>query len=301
ITVNSVNDPPVATNDSYSTDEDTPLSGSTVLTNDSDSHNGAPSENNTPLTAQLVSGPSHAASFTLNAGGTFTYTPATDYNGSDSFTYQAVDSLNGVSNTATVTITVNSVNDPPVAVADSYSTNEDTALSGSSVLANDSDSHNGAPSENNTPLTAQLVSAPSHAASFTLNADGTFSYTPATDYNGSDSFTYQAVDSLSGVSHTATVTVTVNSVNDPPVAAADSTSTNEDTALNGTTVLANDSDSHNSAPSENNTPLTAQLVSGPSHAASFNLNSDGTFSYTPATDYNGSDSFTYQAVDSLNG
>ena len=57
---------------------------------------------------------------------------------------QAVDSLNGVSNTATVTITVNSVNDPPVAANDSYSTNEDTTLNGASVLGNDSDSHNSA-------------------------------------------------------------------------------------------------------------------------------------------------------------
>src|SRR5206468_2823480 len=240
-------------------------------------------------------------SFNLNSDGTFSYTPATDYNGSDSFTYRAVDSLNGVSNTATVTITVNSVNEERESVAEGNSTNEDTALNGTTVLANDSDSHNGAPNENNTPLTAQLVSAPSHAAAFTLNANGTFSYTPATDYNGGDSFTYQAVDSLGGVSNTATVTITVNSVNDPPVATDDSYSTDEDTALSGSTVLTDDSDSHNGAPSENNTPLTAQLVSGPSHAASFTLNSNGTFSYTPATDYNGSDAFTYQAVDALGG
>src|SRR5439155_26851453 len=103
---------------------------------------------------------------------------------------------------------------PPVAVAARYSTDVPSPTIFRSVLANDSDSHDGTPGENNTPLTAQLVRAPAHAASFTLNADGTFSYTPATDYNGADSFTYQAVDSPSGVSSTPTVTITVISAKD---------------------------------------------------------------------------------------
>jgi hypothetical protein len=106
--VNVLNLPPTANNDAYSTNEDTQLNvsaGSGVLNNDTD-------PNNDPLTAALVAGPTHAAVFNLNANGSFTYTPAANYNGPDSFTYQASDGTFS-SNVATVSITVNSVNDPP--------------------------------------------------------------------------------------------------------------------------------------------------------------------------------------------
>src|SRR5207247_5315462 len=78
------------------------------------------------LTAALVSGPSHGT-LTLNADGSFTYTPASNYNGSDSFTYKASDG-SANSATATVSLTVRSVNNPPVANDDSYATDEDTPL-----------------------------------------------------------------------------------------------------------------------------------------------------------------------------
>jgi len=90
-----------------------PASG--VLANDSDIDSAS-------LTAALVSGPTHGV-LSLNANGSFTYTPAANFNGSDSFTYKANDgSLD--SNLATVSLTINPVNDAPVAVADAYSTNE---------------------------------------------------------------------------------------------------------------------------------------------------------------------------------
>ena len=93
------------------------------------------------------------------------------------------------------------------------------------VLANDSD-------PDLDPLTAVLVAGPSHAASFTLNADGSFSYTPLANFNGTDSFTYRANDG-SAFSNIATVTITVNAVNDAPTRTAASAtlpSVNEDTA-----------------------------------------------------------------------
>ncbi len=295
ITVTSVNDPPVANDDTGTVAEDGVLNGSSVLGNDTD-HKGAPSENNLPLTAQLVGDVSHGT-LVLNANGTYTYTPAADYNGTDSFTYQTVDSLGGVSNTATVNITVTSVNDAPVAAADSATTNEDTPVI-IDVLANDSDLHGGAPNENNTPLSTQIVGGPAHGT-LTLNPDGTYTYTPNADYNGSDSFTYRAVDKLGGVSGTATVSITVNSVNDPPVANDDTGTVVEDGVLNGSSVLGNDTD-HKGAPSEYNLPLTAQLVGDVGHGTLV-LNANGTYTYTPDADYNGTDSFTYNAVDSLGG
>jgi len=207
ITVNHVNHPPVATDDAYSTSEDTPLTVSApgVLVNDSDVDGDT-------LHAVLVSGPSHAApsGFTLNADGSFSYTPASNYNGSDGFTYKANDGT-ADSNIVTVSLTINPVNDPPVANDDSASTDEDTPLTvpAPGVLGNDTD-------VDGDSLHAVLESGPSHAASFTLNSDGSYSYTPAADFNGTDTFTYKASDGNGG-SDGATVTITVNAVNDAPV------------------------------------------------------------------------------------
>jgi VCBS repeat-containing protein len=206
LTINSVNDAPVAAGDSYSTDENATLNvgASGVLANDTDADGDA-------MTAVLVSGPAHG-SLMLNANGSFTYTPAANYNGSDSFTYRADDGQ-ADSNVATVALTINAVNDVPVAANNSYATNEDNALEVSSpgVLGNDIDADGDA-------LTAVLVSGPAHG-SLTLNANGSFTYTPAANYNGGDSFTYKANDGQAD-SNVATVALTINAVNDAPVADA---------------------------------------------------------------------------------
>ncbi len=184
-----------------------------------------------------------------------------------------------------MSITVNAVNDAPVAVDDSYSTNEDVALvlTVSSVLDNDSD-------VDGDELTAVEVSDPANG-SVTVNGDGTFSYTPDLNFNGEDSFTYEAGDGNGGTD-TATVTITVNAVNDAPVADGESYTTDEDTVLSeaaGNGVLVGDTDVEAS-------PLTAILVSGPSHGT-LTFNANGSFTYTPAANYNGPDSFTYKAND----
>src|SRR5207249_1548430 len=117
------------------------------------------------------------------------------------------------SNAATVTITINPVNDAPVAGNDTFSTNEDTALTiaAPDLLANDSD-------VDGDPLTAVLISGPSDG-SLALSADGSFMYTPGANFNGSDSFSYKANDGKAD-SNVATVTITIDPVNDPPVANA---------------------------------------------------------------------------------
>ena len=175
------NQAPVAAGDAFSTAEDTVLTVAApgVLGNDSD-------PDGDPLTAVLVSGPSHG-SLTLNANGSFSYTPAANFTGTDSFTYRASDGTL-TSNVATVTLTVTAVNDAPAAAGDAYSTAEDTVLTVAApgVLGNDTDLDGG-------PLTAVLGSGPSHG-SLTLNANGSFSYTPAANFTGTDSFTYTATD-----------------------------------------------------------------------------------------------------------
>ena len=268
-----------------------------VLDNDSDSHGGAPDENNTPLTAAVGTDVLHGT-LALASDGTFTYDPDPDFNGTDSFTYTATDAKGGESAEATVTITVTSVNDVPVVTDDSATIAEDGHLVGTSVLANDSDLHGGAPSENNVPLTADLGTTTTHGT-LVLAANGTYTYDPAPDFNGTDSFTYRAKDALDGLSVLATVTITVTSVNDAPVATGDSGTVAEDGTLNGTSVLGNDSDSHGGAPSEDNTPLTAELGTDVAHGTLALNAADGTYTYTPAANYNGADSFTYRAKDAL--
>jgi ELWxxDGT repeat protein/VCBS repeat-containing protein len=280
-----VNTPPLALNDTYSVNEDTLLSGETVLTNDTDPDTGT-----APPSAQLLAAPTNAATFTFNPNGTFSYTPRANFNGTDSFTYAARDALGGVSGAATVTIAVNAVNDAPIANPDTYSTSEDTPLTGSTVLVNDTDP-DGAP-----PTSAQLVTAPSNAASFTLNPDGTFNYTPRANFNGTDSFTYSARDAAGGVSAPTGVTIVVIGTADPLIANPDTYSTNEDTVLPGASVLTNDTDADSGG-----TPTSAQLVTAPVNAASFTLNPNGTFSYTPSANFNGTDSFVYRAQNATGG
>jgi len=270
------NTAPVANDDpSYTTDEDTLLTGTSVLANDTDGESN-------PLTANLVTGPANASSFTLNSDGTFSYTPSANFHGTDSFTYQANDgSLN--SGTATATITVAPIADAPTATDDpGYTTDEDVAITAaSSVLANDGD-------VDGDSLTAVLDATTTNGV-LVLNADGTFDYTPGADFNGTDTFTYHANDG--GLdSNVVTVTITVAPIADAPVAVEDpGYTTDEDVVLNATSVLDNDTDGDGDT-------LTAVLDTDVSNGTLV-LDTDGTFDYTPDADFNGTDSFTYHAND----
>ena len=150
---------------------------------------------------------------------------------------------------ATVTLTINPVNDAPIALDDSATVDEGGAVSvldstETSVLANDTDSENDS-------LTAILVTAPANG-SVTLNPDGTFSYTHNGAETTTDSFTYRANDG-SLDSADARVTITINPVNDPPVGSSLASETNEGTAI-PITLSGTDLD---------NDPLTFTIVSGP--------------------------------------
>jgi VCBS repeat-containing protein len=273
ITVTPVNHAPVAANDSYGVSKNNALTVAApgVLANDTD-------VDGDPLTAILVSGPAHGT-LALSANGSFTYTPAAGYTGGDSFTYKANDGQLD-SNVATVALTVS--DDAPVANADSYAVSKNNALTVAApgVLANDTDANGDA-------LTAALVSGPAHGT-LALNANGSFTYTPAAGYTGADSFMYKANDGQLD-SNVATVALTVS--DDAPVANADSYSVSKNNALTVSApgVLANDTDANGDA-------LTAALVSGPAHGT-LTLSANGSFTYTPAAGYTGGDSFTYKAND----
>jgi len=186
---------PVANDDSDTTDEDTPVVID-VLANDTD-----PEEDT--LSVASVTQPSNGT--VVNNGSDVTYTPDENFNGVDTFAYTATDGTSS-SNSATVTVTVNAINDAPVANDDAYSTEQNTPLSVAApgVLDNDTDA-------DGNPLTAMWVSGPSNG-SLVLNADGSFTYTPnPTFVDSDDSFTYVANDGTAD-SAVATVTVTVNPV-----------------------------------------------------------------------------------------
>jgi len=173
-------------------------------------------------------------------------------------------------------------NTPPVAVDDEATVNEDVAGS-IAVLANDTDA------DGNT-LSVASVTTPAHGTAV-ANANGTVTYTPAANYHGPDAFDYVVGDGAGGTD-TGSVSVTVTSVNDPPVANNDTASTAYQTAV-VVPVLANDSDVDGDA-------LSVASVGAASHGA-VTIGPGGSVTYTPAAGYSGADSFNYTARDPAGG
>ena len=198
----------------------------------------------------------------VHADGSFTYTPAADYHGEDSFTYYVTDGTDS-SSPATVTITVNPVNDAPHTADDSYSTAEDTPVivAAPGVLANDTDVEN-------EPLPVTDFTQPVHG-SVVVSSDGSFTYTPAANYNGEDAFTYTASDTH-GAEGTATVAITITPVNDAPVVEATVGTPNGKTGSVTVSLTASDPDGD---PISVTTTAPAQ--------GTLSANSDGTYTYIP--------------------
>lgn len=259
ITITPVNDAPVAAAKSASVAEDGSV-GITLSGTDVDGD---------PLSYVVVTGPSKGS--LSGTAPNLTYRPNANLTGGDSFTYRVFDgALNSA--TATVSITINPSNDPPVANSRSAGTDEDTsvpiALSGSDPDGN--------------PLTFSIVSPP---------ANGTLSgsppnvvYTPGLNFNGTDSFGFRVNDGSvnSGI---ATVSIAVAAVNDAPVANPGSATTQP----NGTVSVAV------SGSDVDGDPLTYSIVSQPSHGTL--SGSAPNWSYTPENGYKGDDSFTYRVND----
>ena len=270
ITVNAVNDAPMANSDNYSVNEDNTLTVAApgVLSNDTDVENNS-------LTAGLVSGPSKGT-LTFNANGSFTYTPNANFNGADAFMYKANDGA-ADSNPATVVITVNAVNDTPTCSNVSLVTPEDTVVSRN--LAGDcTDLDVG------DTIAIELVALSLHGTTTLVGTTAT--YTPNTNYNGPDTFTVRAKDGSGAfLSNTATISINVNSINDVPVANAQSVTTAEDTAAN-ITLTGSDVD---------NDPLIFAIATPPTNGTLSGTAPNLT--YTPNANFNGLDSFTFTVND----
>ena len=272
----TVNIPPVATGDSATTNEDTVVTTVNVLSNDTDGGDGPGALSISSADSSSVSG----GTVTNNADGTFTYMPAANFSGADSFTYTVSDSIS--TSVGTVSITVTAVNDAPVATTDEVSTNEDTAVTTVNVTLNDSDI-------DSSTLSATLLASASNGT-VVDNGNSTFTYTPNANFNGTDSFTYTLSDGSSG-SATGTVNITVTAVNDAPVAVNDSATTSVNTAILTGNVLSNDTDV------DLDTLIVVAGDPTATHGTVIN-NNNGTFTYTPSNGYIGSDSFTYSVSDS---
>ncbi len=271
------NRPATANDDSYSLDEDPAFFFSVgasegVLANDTDPEGD-------PLTAELISSPSHG-NLTLQSGGGFIYDPDPNFFGTDSFTYTANDFR--PSAPATVTLNVRPVYDPAVPLADRYKTLPTDVLNvdaSSGLLANDEN-----PDE--APITAR-ISSPINAGELTLLADGAFVYDPQ-GFTGAATFGYEVYD---GTQWSAEASVTII-VNTPPEARDDTYQTDEDTILVAdpvTGVLANDEDAEGDT-------LAVTLVDDVTHGT-LALQSDGTFTYRPEENFFGTDQFTYRVED----
>lgn len=300
-TLTLTNATPVAKNDAYAATWNSPFTapGTGVSGNDTDGDGD-------PLTVALSSGPSHGT-LTLDVTGAFTYRPAANFIGTDTFTYRLSDGFAN-SGVATVTLTVASpcevparsrgrgrnsdddfdANDcargTPIAKDDRYRTPEGVALAVSrrDVLTND-----GPHAE-----TALLVDSAEHGT-VTLDADGDFVYIPAPGYYGLDTFSYAAKSRTGVVGPVATVTIVVRR-NLAPDADDDVYVTSKNTKLTVNAakgVLDNDSDPESD-------PMTVQLASAPSRGT-VTLSSNGAFVYTPASGFTGLVTFTYTVRDSF--
>ncbi|TMH32851.1 MAG: tandem-95 repeat protein, partial [Betaproteobacteria bacterium] len=226
--------------------------------------------------------------------GNLLFKPGPDFNGSTAITFTVTDDAGAVSGSTSVSFNVIAVNDAPIGVADAASVVEDTPLSGN-VIVNDVDVDGPALS-----VTSFSVAGASHAAGTTadlpgigtllINADGSYQFTPAANYNGPVPVaTYTVTDGL--LMSSATLSLSVSAVNDAPLAINDLASTPINTPVS-IAVLANDSDVEGDA-----LTLASAALVNPAQG-SVTVNANGTISFTPAADFSGSAQINYSVVDS---
>jgi MBG domain (YGX type)/Bacterial Ig domain/Bacterial Ig-like domain (group 3) len=277
----TTNKPPVAGGDTVAVTKNTALNIN-VLSNDSD-----PDGSIDVKSVAIVAKPQHGSVSVDSKTGTVTYSPGKNYTGHDSFTYKVKDSSGAYSNVATVSLTITAPNLPPVAYDDGATTVKNSAVT-IAVLANDKDFDGTVDSK-----TVVIVSGTQHGATHVSPTTGAITYAPATNFTGTDTFTYKVKDNQGAYSNLATVYVTVLPPNIAPQANDDSAKTKKNKSV-VISVLANDRDADGSI-----NKATLQIISGPRHGTLKIDSKTGAVTYTPDKNYTGSDHFTYQVQDNL--
>ncbi len=274
ITINAVNDAPVAIADTVITDEDTSVDID-VLANDFDIDGSV-------ITLAFASQGEHGLVGINAENQTLKYSPAANFYGTDSFFYNILDD-NGAAGTGKVFVIINSVNDAPVAMADQDSTLENQAVT-INVSKNDFDI------DGTVVLsTIEFVDLPDHGV-VSSNENGEILYTPNHGFFGTDSLKYTIKDNNNAVSNPALVSIYIKALNRKPIAVADTAFTNEDASVTFS-LITNDSDSDGQIDRE-----SISIVNPPSHG-SVQKSVHGNIIYTPNKNYFGIDQFTYTIND----
>ena len=271
VSVTSINDAPIAVNDTVVLKEDIPLDIN-AIGNDSD-------VDGTIKSIQVLEAPTQGSVIIDTSTLQLTYSPNENFFGTDSFTYQTTDDLGAESNIATVLLTIETVNDNPLSNDDEAQTDEEVAVV-VDVLENDQDI------DGQLVPHSVIVTTAAQFGSTEVSVSGKITYTPQLDYAGEDFFIYQVSDDQDGKS-TAAVYIQINNINDAPIAVAETISTKEDDALlielKGTDV---DKDN-----------LIYTVISEPAHGALSGVAPN--IVYQPNANYFGVDSFTFKVNDSV--
>ena len=292
--ISAVNDAPVAMNDVASTNQDTQLmSVASLVANDTDVDSAG-------LTAVVETNKttSRGGQIDIRSDGTFTYDPPTGFAGTDTVSYTVQDA-DAAFSSALLTIQVLAVttgNNAPVAVSDLFALAEDAGVtkSSTSLLANDADADGNV-------LTALTESAKATSESGLINiaADGSFTYDPPANFNGTDTVTYTVTDGID--SAVGALTITVSAVNDPPIANNDSAATGLNTLLTAAlSLLSNDTDVDSDTLSlvSSDDPVTYPFDLPTANGGTVTVTaSDGSYRYVPPNDFTGVDAVTYTVSD----
>ncbi|WP_299590091.1 tandem-95 repeat protein [uncultured Tateyamaria sp.] len=273
VTVNPVNDDPVAVDDLETTDEDVAVVVD-LLGNDTDVDGDT-------LELGDVSVPADQGSVVDNGDGTVTFTPAPNFNGPATITYTVIDG-NGGSDTGEAIVSVGAVNDGPVAVDDADTTEEDTPVT-VNVVGNDTDADGDV-------LEVISATVPADQGTVTNNNDGTLTFNPAENFNGEATITYTIADGNGGTD-TGELVVTVTPVNDAPEAEDDAATTPFNTAVD-IPVLANDSD-------VDGDPVRVTEATSPD--GDVTINADGTLTFEPTPGFEGPATISYTITDDNGG
>ena len=333
LTVSPVNDGPTADDDAYTVSADATLTvavGTDVLANDADLDGDTLSVDQVAGsganvgTAYTTTG---GATVTVNANGSLTYNPNGQFDAltagqsdTDTVTYRATDG--GLADTATVTFTINGVNDAPVAVDDAYSIGQNGVLTvpaATGVLDNDTDADGDTLTVDQVAGSAGNVGTAvttTGGATATINADGSLSYDPDGHFDilhagqtGTDTVTYRVADGHGGTD-TATITITINGADDAPVAVDDAYSVGQSAVLTvpaASGVLDNDSDADGDTLTVNQVAGsganvgTSYTTTGGAHVT---INANGSLTYDPYGQFDAlgagqsdTDTVTYRATD----